>query len=303
MLLVALSVPALAEESAPSMPSPEAMQKMQGLNPGPSMFAYAGSACPGGSEPYKGPEQALAAQSGAVYCIVNKTVIVYPKQIMQKCPSGMKAYEDTKAKPDADVIWCTVDASKQAKLAASRPSTSVPGSGAVVTPPPMLTNGEIVRIDGKVLVLKNVSGPFGASDIERRFKISSDTAAVEHKGKDPKKMQAEQEAFQTEMQKGYATGNLPPPPMPFEEEKISLSKLREGDRVTVSADMQKDDETSVAVRIVRQQASVMPSSLQPSAPPVPPNSNAPLPPAAPAAITNAAPPAPSGTAKPGKPAD
>ncbi len=71
------------------------------------IFAYPGSTCPGGSVKYKGPEQALAAESGAVYCRFDKKVkIVQKSSGNAACPPGSAPYNDPKAKPDSDVIWC-----------------------------------------------------------------------------------------------------------------------------------------------------------------------------------------------------
>ncbi|MGO9545223.1 MAG: hypothetical protein ACLPPF_10555 [Rhodomicrobium sp.] len=71
------------------------------------IFAYPGSACPGGSVRYKGPEQALAAESGAVYCRFDKKVKIIPKMSGNTaCPPGTAPYVDAKAKPDPDVMWC-----------------------------------------------------------------------------------------------------------------------------------------------------------------------------------------------------
>ncbi len=73
-------------------------------------FAYPGSTCPGGSERYKGPEQALAAQTGAVYCKFIHNIFAMKKSAVgTSCPAGLKVYEDPHSKPDEDVIWCKLD--------------------------------------------------------------------------------------------------------------------------------------------------------------------------------------------------
>jgi hypothetical protein len=78
--------------------------------PAPSFFAYPGKTCPGGSTPTRGPEQALAAESGAIYCrFIKAAKIVYKKEFNGKCPPGMIEYTDSKAKPDADILWCKPD--------------------------------------------------------------------------------------------------------------------------------------------------------------------------------------------------
>ena len=77
----------------------------------PSIFAYPGKTCPGGSELYKGPELTLAEASGAVYCRFFRKVMVIPKNKASTCPSGTKTHVEKNAKPDDDVLWCEHDGS------------------------------------------------------------------------------------------------------------------------------------------------------------------------------------------------
>jgi hypothetical protein len=66
-------------------------------------FAFPRKTCPGGSELYKGPEQALARASGRVCCsLVGKAPVVSKK--MGKRPVGMTAYTGG-GRPDSDVMW------------------------------------------------------------------------------------------------------------------------------------------------------------------------------------------------------
>jgi len=105
-LFLALFVPA-APSLADNTITPPGIAA--GAAPSVSIFAYPGTACPGGSELYKGPEQNLAAASGAVYCrFIRKTVVV-SKMNSATCPVGMKPYVDAIATPPADVIWCEKD--------------------------------------------------------------------------------------------------------------------------------------------------------------------------------------------------
>ena len=70
-------------------------------------FAYPGNTCPGGSVRYKGPEQALANQSGAVYCkFIHNVFAMHKSAVGEKCPAGLMPYADSHLKPDDDVIWC-----------------------------------------------------------------------------------------------------------------------------------------------------------------------------------------------------
>jgi len=149
-LLSTLALSARAEDTpaqAPVLPSPDQMQRMQGLNPMTSVFAFVGTTCPGGSEPYKGPEQALVADSGVMYCVLRKKVSIYPKKMMSACPMGSKAYSG-KGKPDDDVIWCESDASfkmkphkmPDAKVSApASPAALAPASPPLVAPSPEKT--------------------------------------------------------------------------------------------------------------------------------------------------------------------
>lgn len=76
----------------------------------PNIFAYPGKSCPGGSDPYPGPEQALAAESGAIYCRFFRRFVIMPgEEGKTKCPAGMKDYHDAKAKPEKGQMWCEME--------------------------------------------------------------------------------------------------------------------------------------------------------------------------------------------------
>jgi hypothetical protein len=117
ILFVALSF-ALAMIVSPclaDLPSSETLKITQSpaTLPPPSIFAYPGQSCPGGSEIYKGPEQELAAKSGAVFCRFVRKVTVISKKMSDKCPVGMRPYSGGGAKPGEDVIWCEPDPSQK----------------------------------------------------------------------------------------------------------------------------------------------------------------------------------------------
>jgi hypothetical protein len=94
--------------AAPAFASHAAFSQNTFVNPQDVyIYAYPGTTCPGGSERYKGPDQMLAADSGAVYCRYVRKVMNVPKAGSHGvCPSGSKPYTDPRAKPDADTIWC-----------------------------------------------------------------------------------------------------------------------------------------------------------------------------------------------------
>lgn len=114
-LMLAISMPVLAASNplAPTGPAPIAAAVPSdtafGRLPPPSVFAYPGKVCPNGTERYQGPEQETLASSGAVLCKFTRKVATWEKKIHPKCPSNMWPYTDPKAKPDNDVIWCTMD--------------------------------------------------------------------------------------------------------------------------------------------------------------------------------------------------
>jgi hypothetical protein len=113
--LLVLSVAASAKDAdvvGTSNSLPAEMSAPQRQIP-PSVFGYPGKTCPGGSELYKGPEQKLAAESGAVYCRFARKVVVFAKKDRDKCPFGLKPYSGADAKPDPDVIWCEHDPSQK----------------------------------------------------------------------------------------------------------------------------------------------------------------------------------------------
>jgi hypothetical protein len=85
------------------------------------IYAYPGTTCPGGSERYKGPEQTLASDSGAVYCRFKRTVLPFAKSLRTDCPAGMKPHAESRAKPDDDVIWCEKDPNPKVALPSSTP--------------------------------------------------------------------------------------------------------------------------------------------------------------------------------------
>jgi len=70
------------------------------------VFALAGKTCPLGSKAYKGPAAKLSAGSGFIYCELEHNVNVFNKKDFKSCPPGQGAYNDPKAVPDDDVIWC-----------------------------------------------------------------------------------------------------------------------------------------------------------------------------------------------------
>ncbi len=111
--------------------SVSAEQAFSGQQPNPQdvfIFGYPGTTCPGGSERYKGPDQVLAADTGAVYCrFVRKVSNVSKVQSGGKCPWGTKPYADARAKPDDDVIWCQPDVTADKRPpVAGFPSSSTP---------------------------------------------------------------------------------------------------------------------------------------------------------------------------------
>jgi hypothetical protein len=107
IILLPLSPAAIAANANAPDTASMAGQALLSEMPPPSFFAYPGKTCPGGSTPTHGPEQALAAESGAIYCRLNKVAKVVPKRDFNgKCPPGMIEYTDSKAKPDADILWC-----------------------------------------------------------------------------------------------------------------------------------------------------------------------------------------------------
>lgn len=85
------------------------------------VFAFPGHSCPGGSEPYKGPEQMLASENNAVYCRFMPKVFVLPKNGFDKCPAPMKPYANGQAKPDDDVIWCEFEALAKFPVSPTQP--------------------------------------------------------------------------------------------------------------------------------------------------------------------------------------
>jgi hypothetical protein len=267
-----LAVPLQAEPAPPKPPTLQEMQQMQMLNPGPSLFAFAGKACPGGSEPYKGPEQALAAESGAVYCVISKQVTIFSKKTMEKCPDGFKSHADAKAKPDADVIWCESDPSYKPNPPAAPATSSA-----------QIIGGEVAHVEGDAIVLRGTGGV-----APRKLKLGGGIEVVEQQPKDSKKFQAEQEAFEKKTEKsGFLPGLTPP--VPFEEKKISVSDLKENDRVIVTFEIK--DGSEMVKKISRQPA---PASLPPPPPPKSeaPPSTAPKPAAAPAPVTTPVTPGP-----------
>jgi len=110
-IIIALGL--IAALPAAAVAATTSMLSMPGGGGGPqtaSFFAYPGKECPGGSQLYKGPEAALAKKSGAVYCEFRKTVEVFEKKRVKKCPASIcREYKDANAKPDPDVIWCEMD--------------------------------------------------------------------------------------------------------------------------------------------------------------------------------------------------
>ncbi len=57
-----------------------------------SIFAYPGSSCPKGTEPYKGPERQEFAGTAVSFCVFKTEVSVVQKlKDRQKCGAGMKA--------------------------------------------------------------------------------------------------------------------------------------------------------------------------------------------------------------------
>lgn len=75
--------------------------------PVPNIFGYPGSTCPAGSQPIHGPEQAVAADSGTIYCKFFRTSSVLDKKKSGgQCPEGMKFFDDGKHKPPEGSIWC-----------------------------------------------------------------------------------------------------------------------------------------------------------------------------------------------------
>lgn len=75
----------------------------------PSIFAYPGQTCPGGTERYKGPEQVAAGKTGAVLCHFQRSVVIISKALRSTCPPRLKPHVEAGAKPDDDVIWCDED--------------------------------------------------------------------------------------------------------------------------------------------------------------------------------------------------
>jgi len=278
------------------------MQEIQALNPASSVFAITGKTCPGGSEPYKGPEQASAAESGVIYCVLHKQVTIYPRKAVEKCPAGSKPYDDAKGRPDSDVIWCKVDLAQVARP----PSGAAPASPAIALAPPapvlappapvMAFSGEMVRADSDTLVLKNISGPFGFMPGEKSYHARG-AEMVEQTPKDPKKLQVEQEDYMKNLVKTGARGL---PPQPFEEKKISASALKAGDRVNITSEI-KDGKETVTKVLRTSGPPVVASVLQTPASASPPAKAPPTPPVTPAA--SEAPKKPSAESRPVKAED
>jgi hypothetical protein len=127
-----VSMPVMAQQQ-PTMPSANPFQKGD-----VSIYAYQGRACPKGSELYKGPEQQLAAESGAVYCRFTRTVTLFYKKEAKRCPAGMKLYSDRGFKPDAnsDVIGCVPDVANPSVIPPlpAQPDLSGPPAAGPQTP-------------------------------------------------------------------------------------------------------------------------------------------------------------------------
>jgi hypothetical protein len=99
----------LQAQSPQEMDSPIGRLPFVGPSSEANMFAYPGTNCPPYSKRYKGPEQAGAAEVGAVYCVIRQRVLIVRKDSQTACPESMKVYNDPKAKPDDDVFWCEFD--------------------------------------------------------------------------------------------------------------------------------------------------------------------------------------------------
>jgi hypothetical protein len=108
----------------PSRADNVATMPAAGASPQAFIFAYPGKVCPGGSTATKGPEQTLAAASGAVYCRFARTVFPIFKRNSSTCPPGTKPHSEANAKPGADVIWCEND--PNAKLIIPPPPAQPP---------------------------------------------------------------------------------------------------------------------------------------------------------------------------------
>ena len=92
-----------------------------GTEANPFIYAYPGKTCPPGSDPYPGPEQLWAKESGAIYCrFVRKFANVRRAKWGDTCPSGTTLYTDPRGKPDPGINWCKMETPEDVRAHGNR---------------------------------------------------------------------------------------------------------------------------------------------------------------------------------------
>lgn len=122
-------------------------------------------------------------------------------------------------------------------------------------------SGEIAKIENGILVVKADSLTMSPLDkegpSERRVKVISNTRLTKLVAKSEEERLAEEEAFEKVFAEGIESmeGGVEPllPPSPYKEEKINLSDLKTGERITVEAGENIKDKEEFEALTVRVQ--------------------------------------------------
>lgn len=136
-----------------------------------------------------------------------------------------------------------------------------------------LISGQVKAVGDDTLTLSTPrTNPFDESPVSRQVVVTEDTKIIKNVNKSAAEMKKEQEAYQKKMSewKPGGTSTPPTPPMPFVEETISLSDIKENDQISVEAATQiRMSEKFEAVKIMVQMST--PSAMAPVSVPVPPS--------------------------------